>query len=238
MISGYENLARATFTCTPTEYVVLDADGVTRMPQSLDFVHASTLVCAGLTAWTALTEAHPVIAGQKVLTLGTGGVSLFTLQLARALGGEVNATTSQQAKEGQLRQLGAVDVLNYRATPTWGETIYAGTGGVDKVVNPAGGDAMTQSVMAVGGGGEIAVMGLFSAGDAPLPLPVLMSKGASIRGTVVGGSKALARLVDFVDQHGITPVVQKTFAFTDAKAAYTAQASRDVFGKIVIDMAA
>ncbi len=217
------------------EYVVLDANRVTRMPQSLDFVHASTLVCAGLTAWTALTEEHPVTAGQKILTLGTGGVSLFALQLARAFGAEVIATTSQQTKEGQLRQLGTVDVLNYRTTPTWGENIYASTGGMDKVVNPVGGDAMTQSIMAVGAGGEIAVMGLFSAGDAPLPLPVLMSKGASIRGIAVGSSKALVQLVDFIDQHGITPVVQKTFALKDAKAAYTAQASRDVFGKIEVN---
>jgi NADPH:quinone reductase-like Zn-dependent oxidoreductase len=220
------------------EYVVLDADRVSRMPRSLDFVHASTLVCAGLTAWTALTEEHPVTAGQKVLTLGTGGVSLFALQLARAFGAEVLATTSQEAKEEPLRRLGAAEVYNYRTAPTWGEAVYAGTGGVDKVVNPVGGAAMTQSVMAVGPGGEIAVMGLFSDGDEPLPLPVLMSKGATIRGTAVGGSRALAWLADFVDEHGITPVVQKSFAFEDAKAAYAAQAGPDVFGKIVIDVTA
>jgi NADPH:quinone reductase-like Zn-dependent oxidoreductase len=217
---------------------VLDADRVTRMPRSLDFVQAATLPCAALTAWTALTAEHPVTAGQKVLTLGTGGVSLFALQLARAFGAEVTATTSQDAKASRLRELGAVDVLNYRTTPNWGEAVYTGTGGVDKVVNAAGGDAMTQSIMAVGAGGEIAVMGLFSDGDTPPPLPVLMAKGASIRGTAVGGAAAFSQLIEFIDAHAIKPPVQKTFAFEDVKAAYEMQADSDVFGKITIEVAA
>jgi NADPH:quinone reductase-like Zn-dependent oxidoreductase len=220
------------------EYIVLDADRVTRMPRSLDFVQAATLPCAALTAWTALTAEHPVTAGQKVLTLGTGGVSLFALQLARAFGAEVTATTSQDAKASRLRELGAVDVLNYRTTPNWGEAVYTGTGGVDKVVNAAGGDAMTQSIMAVGAGGEIAVMGLFSDGDTPPPLPVLMAKGASIRGTAVGGAAAFSQLIEFIDAHAIKPPVQKTFAFEDVKAAYEMQADSDVFGKITIEVAA
>jgi NADPH:quinone reductase-like Zn-dependent oxidoreductase len=220
------------------EYVVLAADRVTAMPASLTFVEAATLTCAGLTAWTALTAEHRVRAGQTVLTLGTGGVSLFALQLAQALGAKVVATTSQEPKADRLRALGATEVVNYRTTPAWGEVVAASTGGADKVVNAAGGDAMTQSIMAVANGGEIAVMGLFSAGDAAPPLPILMAKGASIRGTAVGSATALAELVSFIDEHRIRPVVQRTYAFTDAKAAYAMQAGPDVFGKIVIDVTA
>lgn len=218
------------------EYVILSADRVTAMPTTLDFAHAATLTCAGLTAWTALTGEHPVATGQTVLTLGTGGVAIFALQLAKAMGAQVVATTSQQAKSDRLKQLGASDVVNYRVDPNWGETVAGRTGGADKVVNAAGGDAMFQSILAVAPGGEIAVMGLFSAGDTPLPLPVLMSKGAAIRGTSVGGSAALAALAAFVDAHGIEPVVQATYSFDDAKAAYEAQAGPDVFGKIVIEV--
>lgn len=216
------------------EYVVLSADRVVEMPKSLDFVHAATLTCAGLTAWSALVDEHPVTAGQTVLTLGTGGVSIFALQLAVAMGASVIATTSRQAKEERLVELGASRVIDHRADERWGETVFAESGGVAKVVNTAGGDAMSQSLMAVGPGGEIAVMGLFSAGDVAPPLPVLMAKGASIRGTAVGGSAALEALVEFVDEHAIEPVVRAVFGFDEAKAAYAAQAGADVFGKIVI----
>ncbi|MBL7255848.1 zinc-dependent alcohol dehydrogenase family protein [Paractinoplanes lichenicola] len=218
------------------EYIVLDADRVAAMPASLDFAQAATLTCAGLTAWTALFEEHPVTADQTVLTLGTGGVAIFAVQLARAMGAKVLATTSREEKVDRLTELGAAQVFNYRTDPAWGQSVAA-AGGADKVVNAAGGGALAQSVFAVNPGGEIAVMGLFSGGDEPPALPVLMAKGASIRGTAVGGSAALNRLGAFIDAHGIKPVVQHTYAFTDARAAYAAQAGRDVFGKIVIETA-
>ncbi len=219
------------------EYVVLSADRLVAMPSSLGFAQAATLTCAGLTAWSALVEEHPVSAGQTVLTLGTGGVSIFALQLANAMGATVVATTSQQEKVDRLLELGASRVINYRTDENWGEIVLGETGGADKVVNAAGGDAMTQSIMAVAAGGEIAVMGLFSAGDVAPPLPILMAKGASIRGTSVGGSAALKALVDFIDAHDVKPIVQHTFNFDDVKTAYEAQAGAGVFGKIVIEVA-
>lgn len=218
------------------DYIVLAADRVSKKPNSLNFTEAATLPCAALTAWSALTAEHPVRPGQTVLTLGSGGVSVFALQLARAMGAEVIATTSQDEKATRLRDLGATNVINYRTTPNWGEVIYAATGGVDKVVNAAGGSAMAQSITAVAAGGEIAVMGLFSDADSPPPLPVLMAKCATIRGTAVGGSAALGELVEFVDAHGVTPVIQQSFDIAHAKAAYQAQVSHDVFGKIVVTL--
>ncbi|MGM5069177.1 zinc-dependent alcohol dehydrogenase family protein [Rhodococcus qingshengii] len=219
------------------EYIVLAADRVATKPASLSFVEAATLTCAGMTAWSALTADHPVQPGQRVLTMGTGGVGLFALQLALAMGANVISLTSGEDKAARLRELGASQVLNYRTTPDWGLVVAASTGGVDKIVNSSGGDAMTQSIMAVGGLGEIAVMGLFSAGDEALPLPVLMSKGASIRGSTVGSSTDLARFGAYIDEHAIKPIIGQVFPFAEAKAAYEAQARPGVFGKIVIEVA-
>lgn len=224
------------------EYVVLKADRVTRMPESLSFKEAATLPCAALTAWTALNgdrpyDGHRVGPGGKVLVLGTGGVSLFALILARAMGAEVFATTSREEKAGPLRALGAEDVVNYRDTPDWGQTVFERTGGVDRVVNAAGGAAVDQSVAALAYGGEMALMGLFSHGDAPPVFPLLMAKGASIRGTAVGSAAAHEDLVRFVDETGIKPPIDRAFGFEEAKGAYRAQAGPELFGKIVIDVA-
>ena len=180
------------------EYIVLSADRVTRAPQSLNFVEASTLPCAGLTAWSALNGNHPypskrVTKGDKVLVLGTGGVSLFALLLARSVGAEVIGTSSQNEKLERMRTLGSVDGVNYRTTPQWGEEIFKRLGGADLVVNAAGGAAMDQSIAALAPGGEIAFMGLFNYAEAPPNFISLMMKTATIRGTAVGGLKRLSR---------------------------------------------
>ena len=221
------------------EYVVLDADRVARMPLTLDFRQAATLPCAAVTAWTALFGGGPAVEPDStVLVLGTGGVSTFALLLARARGARVIATTSRDDKADRLVELGAAQVVNYVTTPRWGEEIFQRTGGVGHVVNSAGGDAMDQSLAAVGYGGEVAIMGLFSAGAAAPVWPVLMSKGATVRGTAVGSSADYAALAAGIDASGLQPPIQRHFAFRDAKAAYQAQNSPDVLGKIVIDVAA
>lgn len=224
------------------EYVVLPADQVIAMPQSLSFAEAATLPCAALTAWSALHGNRPyggsrIDADSKILVLGTGGVSLFALLLARAAGAEVVATTSRDEKADSLRGLGANDVVNYRDVSNWGEVVFERTGGVDKVVNAAGGVAVDQSIAALAYGGEMALMGLFSNGDAPPMFPLLMAKGASIRGTSVGSAAANGDLVRFVDEKGVKPSIQRTFGFEEADDAYRAQVAPDLFGKIVIEAA-
>ena len=224
------------------EYIILSAERVTRAPQSLTFVEASTLPCAGLTAWSALNGNHPyrgkrVAKGDKVLVLGTGGVSLFALLLARSVGAEVIGTSSQDEKLERMRVLGAIDGVNYRATPEWGEEIFKRLGGADMVVNAAGSAAMDQSIAALAPGGEIALMGLFSYAETPPNFISLMTKTATIRGTAVGGLNAYRDLIDAIDTHRIKPPVYQVFKFEEAKEAYKAAVSPALFGKIVVEIA-
>jgi NADPH:quinone reductase-like Zn-dependent oxidoreductase len=218
------------------DYVVLSAEQVTRAPATLSFAEAATLPCAALTAWTALQQAHPVRPGQKVLSLGTGSVSLFALAFARALGAAAYVTTSNDDKRARLIELGAAGVFNYRTDADWGKTVFASTGGVDKVVNTAGFGSINQSVQALAFGGDVGVIGLFDFGDAIDPFPFL-SKGASLHGIPVGPRDAQEEMIRFIDRHGIKPVIDRVFPFADARAAYEAQNNPALFGKIVIDLA-
>jgi len=218
------------------EYVILKADRVTAIPERYTYAQAATLPCAGVTAWTALYEEHPIKAGDKVLVIGTGGVAMFALLLAKAAGAEVIVTSSQDAKLARARGMGADDGVNYREHADWGEVVLQRTGGVDKIVNAAGGVTLDQSFMAIAPGGEIATMGLFDHGQAAPMFPVLMSKGASIRGTAVGGAKNFEDLVAAISVNHIDPPIGQTFNFEQAKEAYQAQTSADVFGKVVIEV--
>ncbi len=224
------------------EYVILAADRVAAAPKTLSFVEAATLPCAALTAWTALNGDRPytnrrIGQGDKVLVLGTGGVSLFALLFARAAGAEVIGTSSQDEKITKLRNLGASDAVNYKTTPSWGEVVFERTGGVNRVVNSAGGKSMDQSIAALANGGEVAFMGLFTQADAPPNFMALMMKSGSIRGTSVGGAAAYDDLIKAVDTTGIKPPIDRVFGFDDAKDAYRAAVSPKLFGKVVIEVA-
>ncbi len=224
------------------EYVVLAADRVAAAPKTLSLLEAATLPCAALTAWTALNGDRPytnrrIGQGDKVLVLGTGAVSLFALLLARAVGAEVIGTSSQDKKLERIRSLGAIDGVNYRTTLNWGEEVFKRTGGVQRVVNAAGGNSIDQSIAALAFGGEVAFMGLFTQADTPPNLLFLMMKAASIRGTAVGGLAALADLVAAVDASSIKPPIDQVFPFDQAKEAYQAATSSELFGKVVIEVA-
>ncbi|MBH1450055.1 NAD(P)-dependent alcohol dehydrogenase [Stenotrophomonas maltophilia] len=215
------------------EYVILSAERVTRAPTTLSFAEAATLPCAALTAWTALQNAYPVQSGQKVLSLGTGSVSLFAMAFAQALGAKTYVTTSQDDKRSRLLDLGAEAIFNYRTDESWGQSIYAATGGVDKVVNTAGFGSINQSVQSVAFGGDIGVVGLFNFGDVIEP-GLFLAKGTSIRGIPVGTRDAQEEMVRFIDEHQIKPVIGRVIPFADAKDAYEAQSAPDLFGKIVV----
>lgn len=218
------------------EYVVLPANRVTPAPANLTLAEASTLPCAAVTAWTGLQHAHPVQRGQKVLMLGTGGVSLFAVSIARALGAEVFVTTSRNDKGQRLKALGVAGSFDYKADPEWGKTVFEATGGVDKVINTAGFGSVNQSVQALAFGGDIAVIGLMTFGDAIDP-GLFLAKGVSLRGIPVGSREQEEQAVDFIEANDIKPIIWKTFGIDDAKAAYEAQVSPDIFGKVVIRIA-
>jgi NADPH:quinone reductase-like Zn-dependent oxidoreductase len=218
------------------EYVVLPVNRVVRAPASLDYAEASTLPCAALTAWNAIHGDRPVSSDSKVLVLGSGGVSLFAMLFARAAGAQVIATSSQDAKLKRWLDLGVSEGINYRDTPDWGKAVFDRFGGVNKVVDAAGTGTLNQSLAALSYGGEVALIGLMTFDDGPLDFGSLMSKSAKIRGISVGNAQMYEAMVQAIDTHKICPPIDRRFRFEDAKDAYRAQSSPELFGKIVIEL--
>jgi NADPH:quinone reductase-like Zn-dependent oxidoreductase len=218
------------------DYVVLPAHAVVKLANSLTFEEAACLPCAGVTAWNALMEGpRPLKAGESVLVLGTGGVSLLALQIAKAAGANVVVTSSSDEKLARARKMGADHCINYNATPDWGAEAVRLAGGIDHVVEVGGAGTLAQSIAAVGFGGEIALIGVLTREGDTSP-HALMFKGASLRGIFVGSKAMTESLNRFVDQHGIHPVIDRTFPMEQAREAYAYQASSALFGKVVITL--
>jgi NADPH:quinone reductase-like Zn-dependent oxidoreductase len=217
------------------DFVALPETGVVGLAASLSFEEAATLPCAGVTAWNALMKGgRPFERGQSVLLIGTGGVSLLALRIAKAAGARVVATSSSDAKLARARKLGADFTLNYKSEPQWGARVAAlAGGGIDHVVEVGGLGTLAQSMQAVGFGGEIALIGVLSMQGDTNPMP-LMIKGAGLRGIFVGSAAMAQELNAFIEEHQLKPVVDRVFDFADARAAYAYQASGELFGKVVI----
>lgn len=217
------------------EYVVLHERALVPLAKSLSFEEAATLPCAGVTAWNALMEGpRAVRPGARVLILGTGGVSLLALQIAKAAGAEVTATSSSDAKLERVKALGALHGVNYKTIENWGaEAARIAGGGFDHVVEVGGVGTLAQSYQAVGFGGEVALIGVLTrSGDAGPH--AMMIKGASLRGIFVGNRDMAERLNAAIDANAIKPVIDRTFAFEDAVEAYRYQSTSALFGKVVI----
>ncbi|QZH75849.1 MAG: NAD(P)-dependent alcohol dehydrogenase [Erythrobacter sp.] len=218
------------------EQVLLRADGVVPIAESLGYAQAACLPCAGVTAWNALFEGgQPLKAGQKVLVMGSGGVSLIALKLAKAAGAEVIATSSSDAKLEQVKALGADHTVNYRDIPDWGAHVKAQFGGADKIVEVGGTGTLEQSMAACAMLAEIALIGVLADGPPPNPRG-LMFTGASLRGIFVGSARMARDLNAFIDQHGLTFPIGGSYGFDDAKAAYAHAWGPDSFGKTVITL--
>lgn len=216
------------------EKVVLPAQGVVKMADSLSYAEAACMPCAGVTAWNALFEGgRPIGKGSRVLVLGSGGVSLIALQLARAAGAEVIATSSSDEKLARVLSLGAAHGVNYKSVPEWGAHVAKEFGGAHKVVEVGGVGTLPQSLNALAPEGEIALIGVLADGAPPHPRQLMMT-GGSIRGIFVGSVAMAKRLNKFVDGHGIKPPIGATFGFDEAPAAYAYAWGPDSFGKTVI----
>ena len=205
------------------------------MPAHLEFTEAATLPCAGLTAWHALFGIAPLPPAATVALLGTGGVSMFALQLARAAGHRVLVTSSDDGKLARVRALGADLTLNYRRTPDWGAEVLRLTGGVDRVLDLGGPDTIAQSLQATRVGGTVAVIGRLS-GSAPARFdPAALFGGMKQLVGLMVGSRAMATdLARFTDRHALRPVIDRVFAFDEAPAAYRHLAAGGHVGKVVI----
>lgn len=221
-----------------TEYARLAEPALVRIPEHLSFSEASTLPVAGVTAWNALTGGRGLESGETVLTLGSGGVSLFAIQFAKAFGARVIATTSSEEKVAALRALGADEVLNYRKEPDWMARVRELTdgAGVDHVVEVTG--ALGDAVAAVAMEGEIAFVGLLADRDglAPLDVKQLWLAGASLRTLAVGSHAQFLSMTRAISTNRIRPVVDRVFAFDDAPDAYRYYESARPFGKVVISL--
>ncbi|WP_231972830.1 MULTISPECIES: NAD(P)-dependent alcohol dehydrogenase [unclassified Mycobacterium] len=219
-----------------TEYKVVSRESVVATPDALTDEQAATLPCAAVTAWNALGGPTPIRAGQTVLTLGSGGVSVFALQLAKLLGARVIATTSSLEKARALTALGADDVINYRDHPQWSERVRALTDGrgVDRVVEVGGPATIDQSLRAVAIGGEVTLIGFLSEANPGIDYFLLKGAGATTRSITVGDRGDTQELVRAVGATGMQPVIDRVFEFDDAAAAFNRIAEGAHLGKIVI----
>ena len=221
------------------DYVVLPEDALVAIPAHLDDEEAATLPCAAVTAWNALAGGLPLVAGDDVLVLGSGGVSLFALQLAKAAGARVIVTTSSADKAHRLRALGADEVIDYRATPDWGEHArrLADGHGVQHVVEVGGGATMPQSLKAVAVGGEVAFVGSLAGAGSAIDATAMFLSGATLRAVAAGSRAQLQRVARVVERHRLRPVVARVFGFDEAREALAWYAGGQAFGKTVIRVA-
>ncbi len=218
------------------ELKAISQEAIVHLPDGLSYEEGATLPCAGHTAWTALTGPVPIRAGHTVLVQGSGGVSVFALQLARAVGACVIATTSSARKAEQLKALGAAEIVNYADDPKWGSSVRALTGGrgVDRVVEVGGPGTIAQSLRAVAPGGEIASIGFLSTENPGIDFFQLKASGANFRNITVGDRASLLELTRAVAATGLKPVIDRVFTFDQAKEAFSHLESGSHFGKIVI----
>ncbi len=221
---------------TLSEYRMFPAHALVRTPAHLSDVEAATLPCAGVTAWSAVVKLGAIKPGQTVLTQGTGGVSIFALQIAKMAGARVIATSSSDTKIERLKALGADMTVNYKAVPDWGKKAREITGqGVDLVVEVGGVGTLNESIRATRIGGTIAFIGVLAGAPASeLRLPLMVMQQQRLQGVTVGSVDDLQALAKAFAQHQAKPVVDRVFPFAEARAAFHHMASGAHFGKVAI----
>ncbi|MBN2320645.1 MAG: NAD(P)-dependent alcohol dehydrogenase [Acidobacteria bacterium] len=217
------------------EYVAVHEDGVIPMPGHLTYAEAATLPCAALTAWNALVVEGKIKAGDTILTLGTGGVSIFALQFAQMHGARVVITSGSDEKLEKARRLGAAHTINYKETPDWGKQVrkFADGRGVDLVVEVGGSGTFNQSVAALRRGGMLSLIGVLAAGGEANILAVLMN-GIRVQGIFVGSREMFAAMNTAIEMNNLHPVVDRIFSFDNVKAAFEYMEAGSHFGKICI----
>jgi len=225
------------------QYGAYDEQGLVHMPSNLNFLEGATLTCAGLTAWNALygLESRKLIPGDWVLTQGTGGVSLFAVQFAKAAGARVIATTSSKDKAEKLKQFGADEVINYKEDANWGETAKKLTGGrgVQHVLEVGGPNTMKQSLKSIAIDGVITIIGFLGGvkgEEQPTFLDCLMNI-CTVRGVLVGSRLQFEEMNRAVEANNIKPVVDaKVFKLAEVREAYQYMWDQKHFGKLCISI--
>jgi NADPH:quinone reductase-like Zn-dependent oxidoreductase len=219
------------------EEVILPEQGVVRVPDHLSYAEAACLPCAGVTAWNALFEIGRTGPGKTVLLLGTGGVSIFALQLAKMAGTRVIITSSSDDKLARALALGADETVNYRDYPDWEKEVLSLTGerGVDLVLEVGGPGTMPKSLASVASGGTIVVIGAVGGRNGTLIDPLaLIRRSIRLQGVFVGSRLMFEAMNQAVEARKLAPVIDRIFSFAEAPAAYAHQASGTHFGKVAI----
>ena len=236
---------RADFSITPgdgvdgfaCEYVVREATAFTHMPADYSFSEAATLTTAGLTAWRALVVNGQLKAGDTVLVLGTGGVSIFALQMAKAMGAEVIVTSSSDEKLERAKALGADHLINYKNEPEWGDKVRQLTKGrgVDHTIEVGGPATLTQSIQATRISGHIALIGVLTGVAGKIPTVALMARQQRLQGLIVGSRQQQLEMIRGLESTGIKPVIDKVFNFENLAEAFELQQAGGHFGKITVE---
>lgn len=217
------------------EQIVIDEQIAVKAPAYLTDIEAATLPCAAVTAWYAVAERAKVLSGQTVVVQGTGGVSLFVLQIATALGAKVIVTSSSDEKLERAKQMGAAHGVNYATQPAWEEAVMKLTSnkGADLIVEVAGGENLGRSLQAASIGGHIAMIGFLNGVSAQIPLFPFVVKQLTLGGISVGSRTTFEQMLTAFEQWQLHPVVDTVYNFEDTPAAYE-HLYRGAFGKIVI----
>lgn len=225
---GIDGYAREAMTA-PTSWF-------TRVPKGYTHAEAATLTCAGLTAWRALFVDNAVKPGDTVLVQGTGGVSIFALQFAKAAGATVIATSSSGQKLERLKDMGADQLINYREVEAWGPKVLELTGGrgVDCVVEIGGAGTLDQSMLATRVGGHVALIGVLAGFAGPVQTALLMAKNLRVQGLTVGSRQQQLDMIAGIEANGIKPVISDTFELERLADAFRHQESGGHFGKIAV----
>lgn len=221
------------------EFVALPEHALVAVPAHLSFEEGAALPCAAVTAWQALFTRGGLSAGETVLALGTGGVSVFALQLAAAAGARVIVTSSSDEKLDRARSLGAWATVNYKTTPDWDAEVWRLTEkrGVDHVVEVGGPGTLGKSMNSVGTGGQIALIGVLTGFGAPeASLFPIVARNVRLDGIYVGSRADFEALNAFLSEHQIRPIIDRVFPFSEAREAYAHMRSAAHFGKIVISV--
>jgi NADPH:quinone reductase-like Zn-dependent oxidoreductase len=220
-----------------TEFALLPEDAAVHLPDHLSFEEAASLPCAAVTAWNALCGGAPLLAGQTVLTLGSGGVSLFALQFAKLFGARVIATTSSDEKARRLEALGADAVVNYRAVPDWHVAVreLSGGRGVDLVVEVGGGGTLEKSLKSVAAAGQISMVGWLANEVSTIDVSAFSSVVGTIRRIAVGSRAQFIAMNRAISAHRLKPVVDRVFPFGAAVDALRYYNAGKYFGKVVIN---
>lgn len=218
------------------EQVVVPAHGVVRLPDHLGFEEGATLPCAGVTAWYALFVGASVKPGDTVLLLGTGGVSIFALQFAKAAGARVIITSSDDAKLARALELGADHAINYRTHPEWQDEVLALTGGegADHAVEVGGPGTLNRTLQAVRFGGSISLMGVLTGLADQVDTGAVLHRNIRIQGTYVGSVAMFRAMNKAIAANALRPVVDRVFPFEEAVGALRHLQGSTHFGKVVI----